>query len=206
MVSRANLFLKIAIKKDKISFYTLQLWWSSNILYSGWQDRSMWGNMWAGGVHPPWHKLGFVPCGCLLGQYFTFLPHGNVFLSVQHQVSFISNMREGVTYTVFPLVYFCMSVHVWALQNDTAAALWIDKQELAFICHSRIHFLQERKEERSNFWPQVCKVPWTFLQYKHFARLPENDKFAAAERHKQNCKCTCAWKWMNWCCVSSWAQ
>lgn len=98
-------------------------------------------------------------------------------------------------------MYFCMFVHVWALWSDTAAALWIDKQEVAFICHSRIHFLQERREERSYFWLQVYKVHLTFLQYKRFAQLPENDKFAAAEWHKtsisqQNCKCVRGSEWI----------
>lgn len=105
-------------------------------------------------------------------------------------------------------MYFCMFVHVWALRSDTAAALWIDKQEVAFICHCRIHFLQERRKERSYIWG--LQSAFNFLQYKRFAQLPENDKFAAAEWHKtsisqQNCKCTFAWKWMNCCCVSSWA-
>lgn len=111
---------------------------------------------------------------------------------------------------MFPLVYLCIFVHVWALGRSTAAALWIDKQELAFICRSRIHFLQERRDERSYFWPQLCTVHLTFLQYKHCAQSPENDKFAAAEWHntsisRQNCKCTCARRWMSCCCVSSWA-
>lgn len=155
-------------------------------------------------------QTGFCALPMSSWPIFHFFPHGNVFLSVQHQVTFLSNMHSGVTYTVFPLMYFCMFLHVWALKSDTAAALWIDKQELAFICHSRLHFLQERREERSYFWPQVCKMHLTFLQYKRFAQLPGNDKFAAAEWHQtsisqQNCKCTCAWKWMNCCCIRSWA-
>lgn len=46
-------------------------------------------------------------------------------------------------------------VHVWVLASS-ATALWINKQELAFICHSRINLLQEQSwEQRPGRWPQV---------------------------------------------------
>lgn len=114
-------------------------------------------------------------------------------------------MPWRVKFTVVPPVYFCMFIHVWELGSNTAAALWIDKQELAFICHRRIHFLQEGRPERSYFWHQVCKVHWTFF-FAVQTLWPITGKalwHRAAISQRNGCEHTCARRSMNYCCVSS---
>lgn len=87
-------------------------------------------------------------------------PNGRMNL-LTYQTRFSIRLPPSPTCTkgcaVFPLVSFCTFRHAWTLGSDIAAALWIDKQELAFIYHSRMHFLRRRRAERSYLWPRSAK-------------------------------------------------
>lgn len=93
-----------------------------------------------------------------------------------HSGSFINgswrNTRVFYMCQLFPETF----PHARAPQSGRAAeqqpALWINKQELAFICHCRINLLPER-EQRPRRWPpqqQFCNS----LQLQQFDRNPRN--------------------------------
>ena len=73
----------------------------------------------------------------------------------------------------------CMCVYIYIC---TATALWINKQELAFICHSRIPLLKERSgEQRPRRWPLVCPESchlertclFIFCSINHLSAIPK---------------------------------
>lgn len=72
-----------------------------------------------------------------------------------------------------------LHVHV-----HSTVAFWINKQEVAFICHSRINLLQQqRREQRPLHWPQVCAESCHLFCNTNI----ENESWCSAHR-----------KWQGW--------